>query len=210
MSNLKKFTIEKNRFLSQDIQGYYRYEHYGYHDNRTPKYINTLKNDFNNTNQWELRKAAQELHNGLIDEIIEIGENIEYPAVICIVPRSKVMADFDDNQLQFFYTIKKAINHFADESDGTNYIIRYKNTRTTHLNKSGYGGDGALPYPGIAQDTCHFSPEIKGKNILLIDDLYTKTVNIIEDMAQALLNNGAKSVTVFAIGYNMPKSNNHT
>ena len=46
----------------------------------------------------------------------------------------------------------------------------------------------------------HFLLIIKGKNILLIDDLYTKSININEDMIQALLDNGAKSVIFYSIG----------
>jgi hypothetical protein len=34
----------------------------------------------------------------------------------------------------------------------------------------------------------------------LIDDVYTRTVNIDEDMVQALLSSGANSVTFYAIG----------
>ena len=49
-------------------------------------------------------------------------------------------------------------------------------------------------------NTCRISDEVIGKDILLIDDLYTKTVNIDEDVIQALLDSGAKSVFFFAIG----------
>ena len=48
--------------------------------------------------------------------------------------------------------------------------------------------------------TCDISPEVKGRNILLIDDIYTKTVNIDEDVIQTLLTKGANSVTFYAIG----------
>jgi hypoxanthine-guanine phosphoribosyltransferase len=30
-----------------------------------------------------------------------------------------------------------------------------------------------MPYPGITKATCTISNEVKGKDILLIDDLYT-------------------------------------
>ena len=66
--------------------------------------------------------------------------------------------------------------------------------------KSGYGGDGDLPYQGITAATCTISDNVRGKDILLIDDLYTKTVNIDEDCIQALLDKGANSVTFYAIG----------
>ena len=63
------------------------------------------------------------------------------------------------------------------------------------------GGD--MPYPGITKKTCDISEEVKGRDILLIDDLYTRTVNIDEDAIQALLDNGAESVVFYSIGYTM-------
>ncbi len=74
------------------------------------------------------------------------------------------------------------------------------------MNKSGYGGDGEMPYPGITKDTCIISENIRGKDILLIDDLYTKTINIDEDAIQALLDYGAKSVVFYAVGKTVTKS----
>ena len=57
-----------------------------------------------------------------------------------------------------------------------------------------------MPYPGITSETCEISSHTRGKNILLIDDLYTKTVNIDEDAIQALFDNGAKNVYFYAVG----------
>ena len=57
-----------------------------------------------------------------------------------------------------------------------------------------------MPYAGITNDTCTLSDEIIGKDILLIDDLYTKTVNIDEDCLQALIDKGARSVYFYSIG----------
>ena len=83
---------------------------------------------------------------------------------------------------------------------GGTYIIRSVNTRTTHLDKLGGGGDGDTPYPGITKTTCTISDEIKGKDILLIDDVYTKDVGIDEDAIQALFDHGAKSVIFYSVG----------
>lgn len=84
--------------------------------------------------------------------------------------------------------------------DGTHDIIRHTDTATTHLARSGHGGSGELPYVGITKDTCNISDDVIGQDILLIDDLYTKTVNIDEDCIQALLDKGAKSVIFYSIG----------
>lgn len=57
-----------------------------------------------------------------------------------------------------------------------------------------------MPYPGITKETCIISNDVKGKEILLIDDLYTETINIDEDAIQALIDFGANSVVFYALG----------
>lgn len=56
-----------------------------------------------------------------------------------------------------------------------------------------------MPYIGITKDTCTISDEVRDKHILLIDDIYTKDVNVDEDAIQCLLDHGAKDVTFFSI-----------
>ena len=57
-----------------------------------------------------------------------------------------------------------------------------------------------MPYPKITVNTCEISNNVKDKDILLIDDLYTNSVNIDEDAIQALYDKGAKSVVFYSIG----------
>ncbi|MCF6205161.1 MAG: hypothetical protein L3J59_16105 [Methylococcaceae bacterium] len=57
-----------------------------------------------------------------------------------------------------------------------------------------------MPYKGITNDTCHISDNVRGRTIILIDDIYTGGVNIDEDAIQALLDKGARSVYFYAIG----------
>lgn len=80
--------------------------------------------------------------------------------------------------------------------NGTDYMIRHTDTKTNHLRNS----TGVLPYVGITKDTCYISENVIGKNILLIDDVYTKTTNVDEDAIQALLDKGAKNVWFYSIG----------
>ena len=56
-----------------------------------------------------------------------------------------------------------------------------------------------MPYPGITKATCNISDKVAGKDILLIDDIYTLDVNIDEDAIQALYDMGAKSVRFYAV-----------
>lgn len=92
--------------------------------------------------------------------------------------------------------------HTTGIIDGTGYIQRHTNTKTTHLRKpiANYDNDGPLPYPGITEQTCTISLDVKFKHILLIDDIYTHGVNIDEDAINALLKFGARSVTFYAVG----------
>ena len=64
----------------------------------------------------------------------------------------------------------------------------------------GYVNDGSVPYVGITNATCNISDDVIGKDILLIDDIYTRTVNIDEDAIQSLIDKGANSVSFYAIG----------
>lgn len=125
---------------------------------------------------------------------------------VCVIPRSKSENYYRADQLLFRQTISDVVNRLNGFNNGTNFMVRHTNTRTTHLDRNGEGGDGKLPYPGITKDTCTISPNVRGKDILLIDDLYTESINIDEDAIQALLDNGAKSVTFYAIGKTKSKN----
>ena len=54
--------------------------------------------------------------------------------------------------------------------------------------------------PGITKATCTISNEVKGKDILLVDDLYTPELGIDDDAIQALFDHGASSVIFYSIG----------
>jgi amidophosphoribosyltransferase len=209
---MKEFTIKRNKYLSRDIQAFYHTDYIGYKKEGNPDYLNTFKNSFNDYPNDIIREAKKQLLTHIEKDIYDIVNKhkelgVSLPLVISIVPRAKPRDRYHINQLQFIETIRELLqlieildNQINTIVDGCDYIIRYKDTKTTHLAKSGYGGEGSLPYPGIAKDTCNFSNEISGKDILLIDDIYTETINIDEDMIQALLDNGAKNVIFYSVG----------
>ena len=94
--------------------------------------------------------------------------------------------------------------------DGAFVINRIKDTKTTHLVNSiiSIENNGDMPYPGITEETCSIdSDKIKGKNVILIDDIYTRNCNIDEDCIQALYNVGAKKVVFYAIAYTKRRDN---
>ena len=59
---------------------------------------------------------------------------------------------------------------------------------------------GNMPYIGITNDTCEINSQtFAGKDVILVDDIYTKGVNIAEDCIQTLLNIGANNVILYTI-----------
>ena len=120
---------------------------------------------------------------------------------ICAVPRAKAEVRYHANQQLFRATLREAIEGFSGVEDGTRYLSRHTSTRTTHLPKlmPNYDNDGDSPYPGITEKTCWVSSGAEGKNILLVDDIYTRGVNIDEDAINALLKAAARNVAFYAV-----------
>lgn len=198
-----EFIIPSNeKYLKRNIQGFYNTHYTGFKKIGNPDYLNHLKNTFDNNSNENLEKlisSVQKLYNVFINDLSYFDEKL----TICIIPRSKVESTYSYNQLLF----KKIIQEIIDElgfKDGSNYLLRHTNTKTTHLSHSPrgapYAGDGDMPYPGITKNTCNISNDVKGKDILLIDDIYTAGVNIDEDAIQALFDNGANSIVFYAVG----------
>ena len=222
---MKSFTIESGSswytnpqtntrrtgvFLRQSISAFYHSEYSGggqwQVQGTIENIICTLKNDITPYASNVLQNAAQQLANILSTDLPLIHQQTgKTNLTICVIPRAKV--NYNPNQLLFKSTVSEVANKLTGFTDGTNYIVRRADTKTTHLSRgTSGGGNGKAPYPGITNETCSISEEVKGKDILLIDDLYTKSVNIDEDAIQALLDKGAKSVFFYAVGNTKPRS----
>lgn len=198
-------TIKQNQYLTQNIQAFYHTDFGGTQLPNNPNYLYKLKNDpHHNWTDYRIQEAQQELLNVIINDLpIVLTQINKIPLTVCVVPRAKAENTYRPNQLLFRETIRMAINRLGNNFlDGTRYIIRHTNTKTTHLRQAidGFNNDGSLPYIGITNDTCNISNDVIGKDILLIDDIYTRTVNIDEDAIQALISKGANSVSFYAIG----------
>ncbi|WP_299385686.1 hypothetical protein [uncultured Lacinutrix sp.] len=206
---MKGFTIEENEILKKDTKGYYYTDYIAYERRdeveNYPMFLLTLKND-PEKNWWEskLNDAKKKLLKVILNNLPEISSKVKLnPLTVCVIPRSKADNTYRPDQLLFKKTIKEAVNQLGDDFiDGTDYIERHTNTETTHLRQpiKGFTNDGSSPYAGITRDTCDISEEVIGKNILLIDDIYTKGINIDEDAIQALIDKGANSVLFYAVG----------
>lgn len=197
---MEQFNINANSFLNKSIRAYYRFDYTGYGKEGNPDFINHIKNQFDDIHVGVLQNAINELKKIIEVDLPKIKNHhrISY-LTVCVIPRAKSENSYSENQKLFRNVISSVVDRLQGLANGTNYITRKINTRTTHLNKSGYGGDGEMPYEGITKATCSISNDVRGKDILLIDDIYTKGVNIDEDAIQALLDYGAKSVIFYAV-----------
>ncbi len=198
---MNNFKITTNDYLKKSIQAYYHQDYKTFGTEGNPDFINHLKNSFDNTRASILQKAVNDLIKVLNEDLPKIKtiySNLNL--IVCVTPRAKAESFYSANQKLFKRVISNVVDNLSGLSNGVNYIIRHTNTRTTHMNKSNYGGDGDMPYVGITKATCTFSHEIRGKDILLIDDIYTQGVNIDEDAIQALMDKGAKSVIFYSVG----------
>jgi hypothetical protein len=199
------FTIEQNQFLTQNIQAFYHTDFGGTQLPNNPNYLYKLKNDpHHNWTDFRLQEAQQEFLRVLLLDLPEIFRQInKSPLTVCVVPRAKAENTYTANQLLFKATVSIAINRLGNNFiDGTSLIERHTNTKTTHIRQpmDGFVNDGSVPYIGITNATCHISNDVISKDILLIDDIYTRTVNIDEDAIQSLIDKGANSVSFYAIG----------
>jgi hypothetical protein len=201
---MQQFTIQTNGYLSQNILAFYHSDYQGGGGQwqiagTIENIICTLKNDITPYSQSVLQNASNQLSVILREDLPQILRFTgKTNFLVCVIPRAKVNYQLD--QLYFRTTIRNVVNGLNGFINSVDYIIRHTDTQTTHRAKWGYGGTGSLPYPGITAATCNISAQVIGKDILLIDDLYTKTVNIDEDAIQALLNKGANSVVFYAVG----------
>lgn len=202
---MNKMTIESNDCLSRETLAYYHTDFYGSKNfDRNPNYLYKFKNDpQHNWTEQQIDQAIIQLRNVLLEDLPTILQEQQVNSLtVCVIARAKADRTYRANQLLFKATIKSVVNQLNGFLDGTDYIIRHTNTRTTHLRRpmDGFVNDGPLPYKGITKDTCSISDDVNGKDILLIDDIYTHGVDIDEDAIQALLDKGAKSVIFYAIG----------
>lgn len=206
-------TRKRGQFISKSIIAFYHSDYHGGNGElrntigTVENIITTLKNQFQDKSRDVLVQAMNNLIAILMQDLPQVLKKTgKTNLTVCVIARAKAETTYSQNQLLLKQAIQNAITKLNGFSDGTNYIIRHTNTRTTHLDRAGYGGDGDLPYPGITKNTCDISNNVRGKDILLIDDLYTESVNIDEDAVQALIDNGANSVVFYSLGKTAPRT----
>lgn len=191
---MTEFIIKDNDYINCNVRAFYHTYYMPYGIGRSPtQYINVLKNYPDQYPGEELIKAAIELKEVLSKDLPIIKNKIGAPSLtIVLVPRSKPIQD------EWFQWLRMTVSEWADAHkedgyiNGCMYIIRQKSSPMTHMKETGI-------YPGITKDTCTLSPEIGGKDILLIDDIYTPNVNVDEDALQVVLDNKPRSISFYSI-----------
>lgn len=245
---LRKFslyeeTLASNGYLSRPTTFHWNFPYYSYWSDspRHPKFLNYLKNDYNK-NAGNILQMAGNTALIVLRMTLEVLSQMYPEAVVCAVPRSKVISDYTETQLLFYIALAEALYDFPNLKNGVAeirgclwpfsththdpYVFRFENnvglgfqfrfqknvevdfgcavikrcksTSPTHMShKQGLG----RVERGITQKTCEIDAEaIKGKTVILVDDIYTKTVNIDEDAIEALYKAGAERVIFYAVG----------
>lgn len=212
-SHLYTIDGEPSLCLQKDTEAYYHSDYQGGGrwkiDGTIENMICTLKNDITTYTNFILSRKVTQLKQILQADLSQIyklcGNN---NLMVCVVPRSKHEQHYKDNQKLFRQSITDTISLLRRRGinfiDGTHNIVRHTDTACTRLARTGNGGNGELPYCGITKETCHIIG-VKDKTILLIDDVYTKSVGIDEDCIQALYDNGAKKVIFYSVGKTVPR-----
>ncbi|HKM04086.1 MAG TPA: hypothetical protein VJZ04_05765 [Lachnospiraceae bacterium] len=201
---MESFKIVPNLFLSERITGYFHQYYTGFRQPNNPDFLNILKNTFDTEKQSVLIGAREDVIDILMQDIPQIMSENNITNCLCVcVPRARALNTYVATQQMLKEAISIAANNIRGAVDGTELIRRVENTKTTHLRTAAnIPNDGDAPYPGIAVATCEiYRNKLMNQNIILVDDIYTKNVNIDEDCIQALLNNGARSVIFYSIGY---------
>ncbi len=169
---MKELTIKANKFLEKNNQGFYNCEYLGYQKPNNPDFFNRLKNISGQYDELNLVEDFVDISERLIEDFKKLSQKYHNYSV-CVIPRSKADKSYSARQLMF----KKAVSSIANKlglTNATEVIKRVKNTRTTH-NWRLENNFGNLPYVGITKDTCEIDiNKINGKNIILVDDIYTE------------------------------------
>ena len=137
-----KFTIKPSTdhrgifFLDRNVQAYFNSKYLSgagqwQIEGTIENIICTLKNDITPYTENILQNTCTQFENILLVDLPKILQLTENNSLtVCTVPRAKV--SYNPNQLYFKRTVSKIANQMPGFIDGTNYIVRTKDTKTTH------------------------------------------------------------------------------
>lgn len=216
--NLRLRKLRACEYLNRDANCFYVLDYLRYGNPDNPQFILDLKNTYNSVSLPVLQAAKQTARDIIVRWTPEIMRrmNLSACSMVC-VPRSKAFDTYTPNQMFLLCAVHEAAQLLAGHgvTNAAAAIRRTVSTRTTHLRADTErvmpGGrrernTGDAPYPGITWRTCLIDPAaVRGRTVLLVDDIYTGGVHIDEDCIQALYNAGAENVVLFALSCTTPR-----
>lgn len=216
--NLRTRTLWTNEYLKIRSTCYYVLDYLRAGEPDNPQFILDLKNTYNNKRAYVLEQAKTTARNLIVNWAPQVmaDAGLSSCTMVC-APRAKAFHTYTEQQMYLLKAVSEAAQALSGRgvTDGTSAIRRITNTKTTHLKDTTTrvtadgreeANDGDAPYPGITKKTCQINAGlIQGKNILLIDDIYTGWVNIDEDCIQALYDAGAARVVLFTLSCTTPR-----
>lgn len=196
---MKAYTIKQNKYLDRDVKGYYNCDYIGYQKPGNPDFINHLKNMSRQKSETDLVEDFVVAADKLTNDLKTLAKDKEMSNMsVCTIPRAKTDSNYLQSQLMFRKAVSSSVDNIGLKN-GTNAIKRVRNTKTTHnwRLENNFGDD---PYKGITKDTCVIDKNfVEGKDVILVDDIDTKDVNVAEDCIQTLFDFGAKDVILYTV-----------
>ncbi len=216
--NLRLRELWPGSFLKRNSVCFYVLDYLRFDDPDNPQFILDLKNTFGNESPETLNAARETARDILVRWVPEVMRrmNMQACTMVC-VPRAKAFDTYLDTQMYLLKAVSEAARVLAGHgvTDGAGAVRRVVSTRTTHLPErteritavgDRESNSGDMPYPGITRRTCEIDAGlICGREILLVDDIYTGGVYIDEDCIQALFDAGAARVILFTLSCTAPR-----
>lgn len=131
---MNQFQVLANEYLSRNTNAFYHVPYTGMRNPGNPDYLNDLKNTFNDFSEQKLQSAVQELRCVLQGDLPQVFRSLGFDTMtVCVVPRAKAEESYHANQQLFRSTVQATIGQIDGLVDGTSYMRRHTNTKTTHL-----------------------------------------------------------------------------
>ena len=216
--NLRLRELWPGSFLKRNSVCFYVLDYLRFDDPDNPQFILDLKNTFGNESPETLNAARETARDILVRWVPEVMRrmNMQACTMVC-VPRAKAFDTYLDTQMYLLKAVSEAAGVVGGLGvpAGAGAVRRVVSTRTTHLPErteritavgDRESNSGDMPYPGITRRTCEIDAGlICGREILLVDDIYTGGVYIDEDCIQALFDAGAARVILFTLSCTAPR-----
>lgn len=204
---IKGLPISTAYDLSPSVDAYTSCTYTGYRNPDNPGFINTLKNDKNEEPcDIFLDFGIPSVFQVALSVAYKLHSEIALPgimrdkgwtdAVVCHVPRAKCFKHYTRRQLHLFDALRWAIEEVNSSTsykieDGIDYLWRRRNRPTSHAHTANSPNENWLFFldkesmvidPNLSyEESLGINTEaLRGKKVILVDDIYTQGVSIDE------------------------------